>query len=111
MKKISASLLLLMLPTLLIGQRPRAFAHAGETRAAPVSLAERLGFKATDKILIINVDDVGGSHAANAAAIEALESGLATSATIMVPCPWFPEVAAYAKAHQNSDFGLHLTHT
>ena len=79
--------------------------------ATSPTLAERLGFKAEDKILIINGDDVGVSHAANAATIDALEHGLMTSATIMVPCPWFPEIAAYAKAHPAADFGLHLTHT
>ena len=75
------------------------------------TLAERLGFKPTDKILIINGDDVGMSYSANAATIDALETGLMTSATIMVPCPWFPEIAAYAAAHPAADFGLHLTHT
>ncbi len=86
-------------------------AHTSYAQRAGASLSERLGFAATDKILIINVDDVGGSHAANVATIDALENGLATSATIMVPCPWFPEIAAYAKAHPERSFGLHLTHT
>lgn len=116
MKKRSALLLLLLLPALIGEHRGAARVRAAETRTAETraalpALAERLGFKAADKILIVNVDDVAGSHAANAAAIDALENGLATSATIMVPCPWFPEIAAYAKAHPNSDFGLHLTHT
>src|SRR5262245_53575041 len=79
--------------------------------AARKSLAERLGFKSTDKILIVNVDDLGNSHAANAAAIDAMTNGLATSATIIVPGPWFPEIASYAKAHPTSDFGVHLAHT
>ncbi|HSB10754.1 MAG TPA: polysaccharide deacetylase family protein [Blastocatellia bacterium] len=78
--------------------------------AAP-PLAERLGFKSAEKILIVNVDDVGNSHAANAAVIDAMENGLATSSTIIVPGPWFPEIAAYAKSHPNSDFGVHLAHT
>ena len=74
-------------------------AQSGSPGGPARSLAERLGYKPADKLLIINIDDVAGSHAANAAAIDALENGLATSATIMVPCPWFPEIAAYAKEH------------
>jgi predicted glycoside hydrolase/deacetylase ChbG (UPF0249 family) len=101
MRKIFA--LLLFAPALLMA-RP-------VSSSEPKSLAERLGFAATDRILIVNGDDVGVSHAANAATIDSLENGLMTSATIMVPCPWFPEIAAYARAHPQADFGLHLTHT
>ena len=75
------------------------------------TLAERLGYKATDRLLIVNCDDVGMSHASNAAAIDGMENGSITSSTIMVPCPWFPEIAAYAREHPEADFGLHLTHT
>jgi predicted glycoside hydrolase/deacetylase ChbG (UPF0249 family) len=86
-------------------------ALAGRDAAAPRSLAERLGFSPTDKVLIVNADDVGVSHASVAATIAGMERGLMTSATIMVPCPWFPRVAEYARAHPKADFGLHLTHT
>ena len=75
------------------------------------SLAERLGYKSTDKILIVNGDDTGMCHAANLATIEALEKGLMRSSTIMVPCPWFPEIAAYAKQNPEKNFGIHLCHT
>jgi chitin disaccharide deacetylase len=75
------------------------------------SLAERLGYKATDKLLIVNGDDAGMCHTANLASIDCLETGLMRSSTIMVPCPWFPEIASYAKAHPDKDFGVHLSHT
>lgn len=80
--------------------------------AAPAaSLAERLGFRATDRILIINGDDAGMCHAANAGTLESLEQGLMTSATVMVPCPWFPALADYARGNPRLALGVHLTHT
>jgi predicted glycoside hydrolase/deacetylase ChbG (UPF0249 family) len=78
--------------------------------AAP-SLAERLGYAATDRLLIVNGDDVGMCHTANVATIDALEQGVMRSATIMVPCPWFLEIANYAKANPEKDFGIHLCQT
>ena len=79
--------------------------------AQPPTLAERLGYPADAKLLIIHADDLGVAHAENAASIRALEAGVVNSASIMVPCPWFPEIAAYAARHPEGDFGLHLTLT
>lgn len=84
---------------------------AGALGGEPPTLAERLGYKRSDRLLIINGDDVGMCHAANEATIESLERGLMTSASIMVPCPWFYEIAEYAQTHPERDFGLHLCHT
>jgi predicted glycoside hydrolase/deacetylase ChbG (UPF0249 family) len=80
-------------------------------QTVPKSLAERLGYARDAKLVIVHADDLGMTHSVNAASIKGLESGLVTSASIMVPCPWFPEMAEYAKGHTGADLGLHLTLT
>lgn len=75
------------------------------------TLSERLGYPPGAKLIIVHADDLGETHAVNAAAIKAMESGAINSASLMVPCPWFPEIADYAKSHPDVDFGLHLTLT
>lgn len=75
------------------------------------NLAERLGYPRDSKLLIIHADDLGVAHSEDAASFDALDMHAATSASIMVPCPWLTEVAAYAKAHPDADLGLHLTLT
>lgn len=98
-------LLFLAFPALLtLGAVARA-------QSVPKSLAERLGYASDAKLLMVHADDLGMTHSVNAASVRGLETGLVTSASLMVPCPWFPEIAAYARAHPETDFGLHLTLT
>jgi len=84
--------------------------HSG-SQAAAKTLVERLGYPADAKLLIVHGDDLGVAHSVNLASIKALESGLVSSASIMIPCAWLPEIAAYARAHPEADLGLHLTLT
>ena len=75
------------------------------------TLTERLGYPAGTRLIIVHADDLGETHAVSAAAMNALQGGTINSASLMVPCPWFPEMADYAKSHPDADFGLHLTLT
>jgi hypothetical protein len=48
------------------------------------------------------------SRSVNRATFEALTQGWITSASVLVPCPWFPEVARFAREHPEADLGIHL---
>src|SRR3954468_9831744 len=95
---------LLLLPSLAVLV---ASTLQSQTRTA----AERLGYPADSKLLIIHADDLGAAHSADAASFDALDKGAISSASIMMPTPWVTEVAAYARTHPNADLGLHLTLT
>jgi chitin disaccharide deacetylase len=81
------------------------------TTIAQQTLQERLGYSKNAKLLIVHADDLGVAHSEDNASFIALEKGSVSSASIMVPCPWLSEVAAYAATHPKADLGLHLTLT
>src|SRR5687767_12247695 len=83
-------------------------APKGFKQGADRTIQERLGYPASARLLIIHADDLGMAHSVNRATFEALEQRLITSASILVPCPWFPEVARWAQAHPEADLGIHL---
>jgi predicted glycoside hydrolase/deacetylase ChbG (UPF0249 family) len=70
-------------------------------------LAERLGYAADARLVIISCDDLGSCHAANEGVFDALHRGVATCASLMVPAPWARD-AAY-RATPTDDIGVHLT--
>lgn len=84
-----------------------AFCVSAQTK----TVAERLGYPADTKLLIVHADDLAVAHSEDAASFEALDKGAVTSASIIVPGPWLTEVADYAKAHPDADLGLHLALT
>ncbi len=75
------------------------------------TIAERLGFDRTARLLIINADDFGLCHEQNLATIEGLRRGAWSSASVMVPCPGFGEACEYVRREPDADIGIHLTLT
>jgi predicted glycoside hydrolase/deacetylase ChbG (UPF0249 family) len=73
---------------------------------------ERLGFSPQDRVVIFHADDLGMCHAVNQGFADVVERGAVCTGSVMVPCPWFPEVAAFARQHAAEvDLGVHLTLT
>ena len=73
--------------------------------------ADKLGFPKGAKVIIMHVDDVGMSYDSNIGAFKAVEEGVATSMSVMMPCAWVSGFVHYLKNHPNIDAGLHLTLT
>ena len=86
-------------------------AVAGSGAAAGPTLAERLGYGKEERLLILHADDVGMCHSVNAATTKAFAAGMVSCGSVMVPCPWFPAIAAWSRDHPEGDLGLHLTLT
>jgi len=88
-----------------------SFLFVTNLSAQTKTIAERLGYPAGSKLLILHADDLGMAHSVDSASFDALEKRAISSASVMMPTPWITEVAAYARAHPNADLGLHLTLT
>jgi chitin disaccharide deacetylase len=78
------------------------------------SLAERLGYRDTDRLVIVSCDDLGMCHALNEGVLSALDGAVATCASIMVPAPWARHAARRLSeppvgATRPYDIGVHLT--
>ena len=76
-----------------------------------MGLIHRLGLEPARRGVILHADDVGMCHGANTAFVELSRIGALTCGSVMVPCPWFPEIAHIAAAETTLDLGVHLTLT
>jgi chitin disaccharide deacetylase len=106
MKRIPR-ILLVALAALLAFSPARSHSQSTASPAGQ-TVQERLGYPASARLLVIHADDLGMAHSVNRAIFEAFENRWITSASILVPCPWFPEVATWAKTHSDADLGIHL---
>jgi predicted glycoside hydrolase/deacetylase ChbG (UPF0249 family) len=88
-----------------------AIASVTPGQSAEPTYAERLGWKAGDRVVIIHVDDAAMSHESNVGALRSMREGVASSMSVMMPCPWVPELVAELKKTPALDAGLHLTLT
>jgi predicted glycoside hydrolase/deacetylase ChbG (UPF0249 family) len=79
--------------------RPRP-SHAGALSASPP-------LPPTEKYLIVNADDFGGSDGINRGVIEACERGIVTSASLLVTWPRAADACRLARRHPQLGVGLH----
>ncbi|UCH34684.1 MAG: polysaccharide deacetylase family protein [Armatimonadota bacterium] len=79
--------------------------------ASSQTWAQKLGWGANDRVLIVHADDVGMCHSTNLGATAAYECGIVSSMSVMMPCPHVGEIADYLREHPETDAGLHLTLT
>lgn len=61
--------------------------------------------------IVVNIDDLGMCHGANVAFLDLWRLGRCDSGSVMVPCPWFLEIAEAGQADPSLRLGVHLTIT
>lgn len=91
--------------------RPRRLSvvHVPAAGAPSSRSNELLGLAPEARVLIVNCDDFGMSPAINAAVVRSIEEGIATSCSLMVPCPGAARAMALLRARPEIPFGIHLT--
>jgi hypothetical protein len=71
--------------------------------------ADRLGFPANSRVLILHAHEMGMCCESNTAVEQLLEGETVRSASAMATCPWFAKAAKWRQAHPDADVGLELT--
>ena len=81
------------------------------SKAQDSTYAQRLGFPKDARVIILHMDDAGMSLSSDRGVEKVFEKGVANSTSVMMPCPWVPQMVRHIKAHPRIDAGLHLTLT
>jgi hypothetical protein len=76
-----------------------------------ITNAEKLGYPAGSKVILLHCDDAGMCDEANIAIRHYFETGDLQSTAVMVPCPYAMELVEWAKKQESPDVGIHLTLT
>jgi predicted glycoside hydrolase/deacetylase ChbG (UPF0249 family) len=71
--------------------------------------SELLGYGPDARVLIVNCDDFGMHEAINAGVVESIENGIASSCSLMVPCPAAPNAIRLLRERPDIPFGIHLS--
>jgi predicted glycoside hydrolase/deacetylase ChbG (UPF0249 family) len=82
--------------------------RSGRLRVVDRLSSELLGFAPDARVLIVNCDDFGMHDAVNAAVVESIENGIASSCSLMVPCPAAADAMQLLRERPNIPFGIHL---
>ncbi len=77
--------------------------------AAAETWAAKLGYQADDRVVILFAEHMGAAYETNQAGTKLLNKGLISSASVMVPCPWFDHFAEWCRDHRGHDVGVELT--
>lgn len=78
------------------------------TAAAHHPVIQKLGYNVDARLLVIEAEDLGMAHSIDNATLEAVEKGWVTTAGVLVPAPWFPEVVRWSHSHPTADLGIRL---
>lgn len=82
-----------------------------KTATAKQNWAEKLGWPAGQKVIILHADDAGMCEEANIATKKQLKNKEIQSAAVMMPCPWAKDMVKWAIKNPKQDIGIHLTLT
>ncbi len=69
------------------------------SKAQDSTYAQRLGFPKNARVVILHMDDAGMSLSSDRGVEKVFEDGVANSTSVMMPCPWVPQMVRYIKTH------------